>query len=107
MRIHVAGATAAGEVKEFELEVPEGMTAGQAAAAASERFGLKGAAGIDALALWGRRVEADQALRDGDRVEITEPLRIDPNEARRLRAERASGKHAFSQGRHGGKHRLF
>ncbi len=107
MRIHVAGATAAGEVKEFELEVPEGTTAGEATATASERFGLKKAEGADALAIWGRHVEGNQSLRDGDRVEITEPLKIDPNEARRLRAERAAGKHVFSQGRHGGKHRLF
>jgi len=33
--------------------------------------------------IWGRPVQQDQVLRDGDRVEIYRPLLIDPREARR------------------------
>ncbi|MGI9262854.1 MAG: RnfH family protein [Woeseiaceae bacterium] len=35
------------------------------------------------LAIWGRPVAADQALRDGDRVEVLRPLELDPRDARR------------------------
>ncbi len=36
--------------------------------------------------IWGRPVERDQTLADGDRVEVYRELEIDPKEARRLRA---------------------
>lgn len=38
------------------------------------------------LGVFGRRVAADQPLRDGDRVEIYRPLTADPKEQRRRRA---------------------
>lgn len=41
------------------------------------------------LGIYGRRVEGDQVLRDGDRVEIYRPLRFDPREARRNAARAA------------------
>lgn len=41
-----------------------------------------------AVGIHGRKVKRDQALRDGDRIEVYRPLRIDPMQARRLRAER-------------------
>jgi hypothetical protein len=36
--------------------------------------------------IWGRPVERDETLADGDRVEVYRELEIDPKEARRLRA---------------------
>jgi hypothetical protein len=36
--------------------------------------------------IWGRPVERDQTLAEGDRVEVYRELEIDPKEARRLRA---------------------
>jgi putative ubiquitin-RnfH superfamily antitoxin RatB of RatAB toxin-antitoxin module len=33
--------------------------------------------------IWGRPVERDQAVSDGDRVELYRPLNMDPREARR------------------------
>ena len=42
----------------------------------------------DHLGVFGRRVAPDTVLRDGDRVEIYRPLKIDPKEARRRRARR-------------------
>jgi len=38
------------------------------------------------LGIFGRRVTPQQALRDGDRVEIYRPLVLDPKDARRRRA---------------------
>ena len=38
------------------------------------------------LSIYGRRCKEEDLLKDGDRIELTEPLRIDPKEARRLRA---------------------
>lgn len=39
------------------------------------------------LGIFSRRVEADELLKDGDRVEIYRPLTIDPKDARRRRAK--------------------
>ncbi len=36
--------------------------------------------------IWGRPVERDQMLAEGDRVEVYRELEIDPKESRRLRA---------------------
>lgn len=40
------------------------------------------------LGIFGRRVGADAALAEGDRVEIYRPLALDPKDARRERASR-------------------
>lgn len=36
--------------------------------------------------IWGRVVDRDRVLTDGDRVELYRPLQLDPREARRLLA---------------------
>lgn len=41
-----------------------------------------------AIGVFGNRVARNAGLRDGDRIELYRPLRIDPKEARRLRAKR-------------------
>lgn len=41
------------------------------------------------VGIFGRRVGWDDAVADGDRIEIYRPLSIDPKEARRRRARRA------------------
>jgi uncharacterized protein len=38
------------------------------------------------LGIFSRRVEPDEVLHDGDRVEIYRPLTLDPKDARRRRA---------------------
>jgi putative ubiquitin-RnfH superfamily antitoxin RatB of RatAB toxin-antitoxin module len=49
-------------------------------------------AGVDfansAFGIFGRAARADQALKEGDRIEIYRPLAADPKEARRARAAR-------------------
>jgi putative ubiquitin-RnfH superfamily antitoxin RatB of RatAB toxin-antitoxin module len=37
------------------------------------------------VSVWGRAAQADTALRDGDRIELTRALKVDPKVARRER----------------------
>ena len=77
------------------LELDEGATAREATQASGipARHGL--AAADLTLGIFGRRIAPEQALRDGDRVEILRPLAADPKEARRRRAR---GKRRISSG---------
>ena len=73
------------------IEVDAGTTVG----AAIEESGIAGRFPDHDLAsltvgIWGRPVERDAELADGDRIEIYRPLEIDPREARRRLA--AEGK---------------
>lgn len=45
------------------------------------------------VGLWSRRVARDAIVRDGDRVELYRPLKIDPKESRRRRAQRSLARH--------------
>ena len=62
------------------LNLPAGATVRDALAAS----GLGG----QAFGIFGKRVELDHRLADGDRVEIYRPLAMDPKEARRQRARK-------------------
>lgn len=71
-----------------ELELPGGATVAEAI----ERSAIVAEAAIPAehlahVGIFGRAVERATILRDGDRVEIYRPLKVDPKEARRRRAE--------------------
>jgi uncharacterized protein len=68
------------------LEVAPGTTV----AKAIERSGLAARYDITdaSVGIFGRRVERDTLLHDGDRVEIYRPLVADVKEARRRRAAR-------------------
>lgn len=88
MRVSVVHATPSRQFTR-ELELPSGATVGEAI----DRSGIAGAAGIDrseleSVGIFGRIVETTTVLRDGDRVEIYRPLKIDPKEARRRRASK-------------------
>jgi uncharacterized protein len=61
------------------VQLPEGATVAQAVAAS----GLEGSA----FGIFGKRVPPEHPLRDGDRVEVYRPLKLDPKEARRRRAK--------------------
>jgi uncharacterized protein len=72
---------------DVELSLPKGATVADAIA----RSGIREARHDvdireDRLGIFARKVTFDTSLRDGDRVEIYRPLRIDPKEARRQRA---------------------
>jgi uncharacterized protein len=66
------------------------LAAGATVADALERFATEAPPGLDLarapVGIFGRRVERDHVLADGDRVEIYRPLAAEPKVARRRRA---------------------
>lgn len=72
------------------VQLPEPATVAEAIRAS----GVEAECGIDAtnltVGIWSKPSERSQQLRDGDRVEIYRPLKVDPKEARRKRARNAS-----------------
>jgi putative ubiquitin-RnfH superfamily antitoxin RatB of RatAB toxin-antitoxin module len=67
------------------------LCAGASVREAIERSGvLTRHPGIDLsrVGIWGRRCALEDAVRDGDRVELYRPLVADPKEVRRQRAGR-------------------
>ena len=73
---------------EIELKLPSGATV----ADALEASGLVAMhPEVDlarcAVGIFGRRVERDRVLADGDRVEVYRPLVAEPKDARRRRAQ--------------------
>ena len=71
-----------------ELQLPAGATVADAmqASGVAAAIGLAPAE-LQSVGIFSRRVEQSTLLRDGDRVEIYRPLKIDPKEARRKRAQ--------------------
>jgi len=70
-----------------EIEIASDATVGEAVRLSGildELVGFEPAA----LGIFGDKVARDAHLRDGDRVELYRPLKIDPKEARRKRAGR-------------------
>lgn len=80
MHLSVVRQTSDGLLKK-EFELPEGATVGDALRAAgwekTEELGLS---------IFGKKCKEEDKLREEDRVELSAPLKIDPKEARRLRA---------------------
>jgi len=84
MRVEVVYALS--EVQQcIQIELPAGATVADAIVAA----GLGAHASNDEqVGIWNRRATLTTLLREADRVEIYRPLRADPMQARRTRAER-------------------
>ena len=79
-----------------EVLLPAGSTLGDAVRASGleprlAEAGSDPAAAELRLAVFGRLREPGEAIRDGDRVDITRELLVDPKQARRLRARRRRG----------------
>ena len=108
MALHVTVVYSPGArvVHERSLVLPDGATVEQALDACGWRgeVGQSGE-GVALLGVWGRKVTAQQQLRDHDRVEIYRALTVDPKVARRARfvkqGARASG--LFARRRPGAK----
>ena len=100
IRVIVAHSPGPRQVLEQTLELPEGATVADALRAC----GLAIAEG-EALAVWGRKAQPDQPLRDQDRVEALRPLRVDPKVARRQRFRKQGARAAglFASRRPGAK----
>ncbi|GAB4400244.1 MAG: RnfH family protein [Rhodoferax sp.] len=86
MRVCVVWAPAPRQVDIRHVNLPAAATVGQAIVASGVLAGAD-AQRVDTLSVsvWGRRCALDQILREGDRVELTRPLRVDPKVARRER----------------------
>ncbi len=72
-----------GEVREWAGALPSGAQV----ADALRRAACEAAEPV-AVGIWGRAATLTQLLRDGDRVEVYRPLRVDPKVARRERFAR-------------------
>ncbi len=69
------------------MDVPRGSTVAKAIDAAGIVQELPGGTMVDVrIGIFSRYVPMHHLLRDGDRIEIYRPLRLDPMEARRRRA---------------------
>ena len=71
------------EVIERTLSLPVGSTARQAVEACAVSLTAE-----LALSVWGRKVAPGHVLRDGDRLEVTRALLVDPKVARRERFQK-------------------
>ncbi|HDS0950073.1 TPA: RnfH family protein [Stenotrophomonas maltophilia] len=70
------------QVQSRRVQLEEGATVADAIAAAA----IEGSADCPAVAVHGVLARLQQALLDGDRVELLRPLQADPKDNRRRRA---------------------
>lgn len=86
IRVCVVFAPQPRTVNECFLQLPNGVTLREAIAQSHLLDGLDAAtvAGLE-CGVWGRKTPLGHPLREGDRVEIYQTLRVDPKEARRQR----------------------
>jgi uncharacterized protein len=89
LRVEVVYAAAPHDVREATVLLPDGATLADALRASGLLSHLS-TEQADALkpGIWGKAAALDARLRDGDRVELTRGLLVDPKEARRLRYRR-------------------
>jgi len=71
-----------------EIEIAADATVDAAIAASGIRRELPAGFAPADVGIFGNKVTRDARLRDGDRIELYRPLKIDPKEARRKRAGR-------------------
>ena len=104
MRVTVVYAPEPHEVLEWNLELPEGATVRDAVMASGWRAAAPGV-DVPDVGIWGRRCGAQQALREGDRVEVYRPLKVDPKVAHRerFRSQGARAAGLFARRRPGAK----
>lgn len=106
MKVVLVYAPAARCCHEEVLNLPDGLDAWSALQTAGwvERFPELTDDRVS-LSVWGRQVTRKHRLREGDRLEICRPLRVDPKVARRERfvAQGARGSGLFASRRSGSK----
>ncbi|MDO5532227.1 RnfH family protein [Sutterella sp.] len=91
---------AAARAAERTLELAEGATVEEALEAAGRVL-----ADDEGISIHSHRANMLDVLHEGDRLEVSAGLLVDPKEARRLRAERQGDVRVVTCGRHGGRHR--
>ena len=80
LNIEVVWVDAQGTVQERSVQLAAGARLQDALAACNVTLMAHQSCGV-----WGRTKELDQVLQDGDRVELYQPLKVDPKVARRER----------------------
>jgi putative ubiquitin-RnfH superfamily antitoxin RatB of RatAB toxin-antitoxin module len=107
IQVTLSCSPAAREVFEQVLQLEDGTALSEAVRASglSQRFPDLDWRHAMTPGVWGRMVEWDRALKDGDRIELCRPLTVDPKVARRERFQRqgAKGTGLFANRRKGGK----
>ena len=73
-----------GRAHETHLQLPIGATLADALVAAAEQTGTSWAEDRE-VGIWGKLQSRTTPLSDGDRVELYQPLKVDPKKARRER----------------------
>ena len=106
MNVTLLYAPAPRVVVELKCLVAEGCTAKEAVALTevAKRYPeINGP--LVFMSVWGRKVDGDAVLREGDRLEFCRALRVDPKVARRERfvGQGARGTGLFAQRRPGSK----
>jgi putative ubiquitin-RnfH superfamily antitoxin RatB of RatAB toxin-antitoxin module len=107
IQVTLSCSPAAREVFEQVLQLADGIVLGDAVKASglSLRFPDLDWRHAMTPGIWGRAVEWDQVLKEGDRIELCRPLTVDPKVARRERFKRQGAGSAglFANRRKGGK----
>jgi uncharacterized protein len=107
IRVTLAYAPQARQVKECELELAPGTTAAEALEASGWllRYPELDDPARVVVGIHGRKADRDAELRQDDRLEFCRPLRVDPKVARRERFGRQGARTSglFSRRRPGGK----
>ena len=93
--VSVVYSAAARDLQEISLVLAPASTVAQALQLSGllQRFPELGQPST-VLGVWGRKASLQQTLRQGDRVEIYRPLRVDPTVARRERFEKQGARSA-------------
>jgi putative ubiquitin-RnfH superfamily antitoxin RatB of RatAB toxin-antitoxin module len=86
LRVTVVFSPVARETREWSVVVPQGSTVLDTIkqTTVAQEFPQLEVESMN-LGVWGRRCATEQAVRDGDRVELYRPLQVDPKIARRER----------------------
>lgn len=93
LQVQVAYSPSPEQVDLVTVSVPAGATVADALKASGllERHGLALDAST-ACGVWSKMRPLDHPIREGDRVEVYRPLRVDPKEARRQRYRKTGTK---------------
>ncbi len=107
MKIEIAISLAARQLDLYEWQTEEKATVESALkflCTQSEPFAAQSSLDWQ-TAVWGKPVEPSHVLKDGDRLEVLRPLRVDPKVARRERFQKQGAKTAglFAKRRVGAK----
>lgn len=105
LRVSVAASRKPGEVQEWLLQLPVGASVADVLAASVAAGYLEQGASHALCGIWGRVVQPEASVCDGDRVELYRPLTVDPKVARRERFAKQGARTTglFARQRPGGK----